>query len=59
MSSNGAERLTTFGRLTGVRHAFRVRPRGTLIYSKRLGFFACYCNSSSQVGAELRTSFGR
>jgi hypothetical protein len=59
MSSIGAERLTIFGRLVGVRHAFRIRPRGTLIYSTRLGFFACFGTSRSQVGAELCTSFER
>jgi hypothetical protein len=42
MSSPGAERLTILGRLAGVRHAFRILPRGTLIYFKRLGFFACF-----------------
>jgi len=38
MSSTGAEVITVFGRLPGVRRAFRIHPRGTLISSERLGF---------------------
>lgn|GEM_PF-5830870 len=40
MSSTGAEATTIFGRLPGVRHAFRIHPRGTLISSERLGFLS-------------------
>ena len=46
MSSTEAV-IMIFGRLPGVRHAFRIQPRSTLISSERLGFLRLPTHSQS------------
>jgi len=58
MSSTEAEKITILGRLSGVRHAFRI-PRGTLISSERLGTFACLRFPRRHAVVELCITVGR